>query len=103
MSGERRAAARGAFEGARAEMWETRRKTGWGARRARARRSASAVGASLERTLSAMNSSLPSPSAMVAVRAPPALYPDALPLRREGVAQKVVAWTPQSLRIAFFP
>jgi hypothetical protein len=102
VSGERRGAARGAFEGARAEMWETTRKQG-GGRAARARRDAAAGGASLERTLSAMNSSLPSPSAMVAVRAPPALYPDALPLRREGVAQKVVAWTPQSLRIAFFP
>jgi hypothetical protein len=40
---------------------------------------------------------------MVTVRAPHALYPDALRLGRYRDAEKVVAWTPQSLRIAFFP
>jgi hypothetical protein len=85
-------------------MWETTRKRGRGrAARARGAEGSSGVGASLERTLSAMNSSLPSPSAMVTVRAPPALYPDALRLGRYRDAEKVVAWTPQSLRIAFFP
>ena len=86
------------------KIWDSTRKRGRGrAARARGAEGSSGVGASLERTLSAMNCSLSSPSAMVTVRAPPALYPDALRLGRYRDAEKVVAWTPQSLRIAFFP